>query len=67
MNIRRTLTRYPTGTRVVQFSTNRPGEVVAVLSRGQRLIMATGSGRNQDRRLAQIVPTRDLRREVDYR
>lgn len=59
--------RYPTGTRVVQFSTNRPGEVVAVLPGRRRLVATTGPDRNQDRVAAAVVSTRDLRREVDYR
>jgi hypothetical protein len=66
MNIMRRPRRYAPGTRVVQFSTNRPGEVVQILPGRRRLVATTGPDRNQDRRLAYVVHTRDLRREADY-
>lgn len=59
-------TRYPPGTRVVQFSTNRPGKVVAVLPGRQRLVASIGPDRSQDRVAAAVISTRDLRREIDY-
>lgn len=66
MNLMRRSQRYAPGTRVVHFSTNRPGEVIEALPKRRYLVATTPPGRNTDRRLVQVLRTRDLRREIDY-
>lgn len=56
--------RYLPGQAIVHRPTNRPGIVVAVLPRGQRLVATTGPGRGRWATTS-VVPARELRREVD--